>query len=291
MGSRHTARHIGHRHGQHQVPPDVTGEGKQGERCEVAGGIEQLGAGRRMQKVKTRHTHQQKHKKAASAGTKKTIVKTNAGANRTQHHGLRTPRETGRMAVALQRSEGGLAIGPWDERDNDRFVQTLQSRSSGSFWVPEPPEPDDRLMARFFAKVGVEILADRLVRGADVHPGDLLEVPELSEIRRFARRGGAPAEWPVHRRRIYDEDAVFGADRYQVLHEYDLLKTDGDEWYAIICLFGEEFAINLGGPSIDGYEKHLQTTAEASPLYRGGELTELLALAGTQQAPFRRFPA
>jgi hypothetical protein len=40
---------------------------------------------------------------------------------------------------------------------------------------------------------------------------------------------------------------------YQVLHEFTLLYTDKHELYAVVCLFGEEFALNYGGPEIDGY--------------------------------------
>jgi hypothetical protein len=145
-------------------------------------------------------------------------------------------------------------------------------------------------MARFLAKVAVEILAFRLMRGK-IAPDTLLDVKEMEEIRRFARRGDVPSTWPIHRRRIYDEDAAFGTERYQVLHEFDLLRTERDEWYAIVCLFGEEFAINLGGPSVEGYTDQLNATGGLSPLYRAQELEDLLRSAGGQPAKAPRFPA
>ena len=36
---------------------------------------------------------------------------------------------------------------------------------------------------------------------------------------------------------------------YQVLHEYTLFHTEARELYAVVCIFGEEFAINFGDRS------------------------------------------
>jgi hypothetical protein len=79
--------------------------------------------------------------------------------------------------------------------------------------------------------------------------------------------------WPIHRRRLYDEDRMFTNPQhpkgYQLLHEYDLLITETNEWYAVICIFGEEFVINLGGPEVEGYEAWLKRHNGFSPLYSG----------------------
>ena len=62
---------------------------------------------------------------------------------------------------------------------------------------------------------------------------------------------------------------------HQVVHEFDLLHCESGEVYAVICIFGEEFAINLGGPSIEGYEARLLAQGGLSPLYKPGELEAL----------------
>jgi hypothetical protein len=59
---------------------------------------------------------------------------------------------------------------------------------------------------------------------------------------------------------------------YQVLHEYTLLYTERLELYAVLCLFGEEFAINYAGPEIDGYTGWLSQNDGRSPLYLSGRL-------------------
>jgi len=179
-----------------------------------------------------------------------------------------------RIAVSLQRTPGGLAMGPWCERDSDAFMRTLQVYSSGRIYVPMDGLLDSRLLARFLGKVGVEIIADRLIR-AGLAPDELLGEPALEAIRHFVRQGDQPRSWPISRRRIYGEDAAFGPEGYQVVHEFNLLHSDSGEVHAVICIFGEEFAINLGGPSIEAYEAHLQANGGLSPLYKPGELEAL----------------
>lgn len=127
---------------------------------------------------------------------------------------------------------------------------------------------DERLLARFIAKIGVEAyVATALKAGLSVD--EMVAAEELKLIRRFVRRGDRPEKWPLSRRRIYDEDAIFseGVQPYQVFHEDSLLVTDESEIYAVICIFGEEFVINLGGPSVDGYRRWLSANHNRSPLY------------------------
>lgn len=172
----------------------------------------------------------------------------------------------GRMAVMLLGGPEGPSIGPWRPQDNDQFIAAITSGRAGRIYVPFPVAPDERLLARFLAKIAVEILAHRTIEAREP-AAILLDQPELAAIRRFARYGDRPGEWPIHRRRLYAEDKVFPDGDYQVLHEFILLATDAGEYYAVICLFGEEFVINLGGPSIDGYVAYLAESNERSPLY------------------------
>ncbi len=57
---------------------------------------------------------------------------------------------------------------------------------------------------------------------------------------------------------------------HQILFEHDFLVTEGNEWYFVIAIFGVEFAINLGGPEIEGYENWLHKNGHRSPLYPNG---------------------
>jgi hypothetical protein len=180
-----------------------------------------------------------------------------------------------RMPIGLQRTEKGLSISPLHEADSDKFISTVLTRKSGSVWMPLQGHVDERLLSRFLAKVAVEMFADRYLKAGE--PWSLLiDMPMLEAVRRFTRYGDRPLAWPIHRRRIYDEEAVFGPGGHQVMHEFDFLHTAGEELFAVICIFGEEFAINLGGPSIDGYVDFLAKQGGRSPLYAPGELESAL---------------
>ena len=53
------------------------------------------------------------------------------------------------------------------------------------------------------------------------------------------------------------------------MHELDVLETDSDEWDLVLAIFGPEFALNIGGPEIDGYRKWITRHGDVSPLYWG----------------------
>lgn len=188
---------------------------------------------------------------------------------------LRAAFPAGRMAVSLIRTKEGTSIGALRPEDEPRFIHTVMSSPSGRIYISRPEPPDERLLARFLAKVAVEVVAAR-VHGSELGAESVLQEVALEPIRRFARYGAPPVPWPVHRRRIYDEDALFETEGYQVLHEYTIVQTAGEELYAVVCLFGEELAINLGRPSIEGYVAHLAENEKRSPLYEPGELEALL---------------
>ncbi len=148
----------------------------------------------------------------------------------------------------------------------------IAGATGGTLWIPlGGKEPDANQLSRFFAKIGLEILAQRLWDSPDFVT--IIYDVQLDPLRNWARRGMGPLAWPVHRRRLYDENRTFKdfgePGGYQLVHEYDLLITEKNEWYAVVCLFGEEFVINLGGPEIVGYEAWLKQHKGASPLYSG----------------------
>ena len=47
---------------------------------------------------------------------------------------------------------------------------------------------------------------------------------------------------------------------------YDLFLTKRRETYFAFCIYGDEFVINVGGPSIKGYEEWLRDHGNISPL-------------------------
>ena len=137
------------------------------------------------------------------------------------------------------------------------------------------------ITSRFIAKIALEALADRL-KGVENSLDDLIDDRSFDAIRNHARLG-APREWPCSIRRIYATNAQWKTadnETSQIIHECDFLlpniceyKPKGDiiesELYFIVALWGIEFAINMGGPEIDGYNDWLRRHNNASPLYYG----------------------
>ncbi len=134
----------------------------------------------------------------------------------------------------------------------------------------ELPLPTGSIISRFVAKVALEFMAARLVQypeGIEY----LCDEPQLDLLRDHARRGTTPV-WPVHTRRIYSANGKTfgpGGSEEQIVHESDFLVTPTSEWYFVLAIFGEELAINLGGPETEGYIQWLKDNNNESPLYLG----------------------
>lgn len=161
----------------------------------------------------------------------------------------------------------------------DVFDDILQSSTYTLEITTNSEFPPPHLMSRFLAKCGLEVLAQKTISACA--PLDyIIDESQLDAIRDHARRG-QPREWPFHQRQIYrpDRTVLLRAKPAQVMHEYDILFTTPDrrgengtmvsELFFVLCLFGKEFAINLGGPDFDGYIAWLESNEGRSPLYSG----------------------
>ncbi|MCR6645860.1 MAG: hypothetical protein NVV62_15730 [Terricaulis sp.] len=99
----------------------------------------------------------------------------------------------------------------------------------------------------------------------------LIDDEQLDAIRQHARFG-ARIDWPVSIRSIYDASAKWSDPKngeYQIVHEFDFLFTPQHEIYFALAIFGQEFVINLGGPSLEGWEAWLRDNEQRSPLHHG----------------------
>ena len=144
--------------------------------------------------------------------------------------------------------------------------------------------PPNTLMSRFLAKCALEALAQRVLE----HPlgiDQFINQPQFDLLRRHARYG-QPAHWPFHERVLYDQNRPIleNGEVVQTVFEYDIFattpeRTDAEgnmvsEFYFVIAIFGVEFAINIAGPEIEGYEIWLREHSNVSPLYWGKNKTE-----------------
>jgi len=132
--------------------------------------------------------------------------------------------------------------------------------------------PSGPLLSRLLAKVALEAVAARLVSAPDDRD-KLVDEEQFDLIRNHARRGGPIVNWPVSARRIYPADRLWGEEQYQLVHEFDILITERNEWFFVIAVFGLELVINYEGPEIDSYLRWLSEHDDASPLYYGKNAT------------------
>jgi len=178
-----------------------------------------------------------------------------------------------RMSAHVWLDGSRLTLGGHTKRDHDYLTDAIITGRANSVYIPIIQTIDQRLMSRFLAKVALEIVAHRVLDVAGWQD-EIVDKESLDAIRHFARIGDRPQEWPFSRRRIYGEyDAQMEENSlFQVLHEFTILCEQLPQpghlnLYAVVCIFGEEFAINLGEPEIAGYERWLRTHGGASPLY------------------------
>ena len=138
--------------------------------------------------------------------------------------------------------------------------------------------------SRFLAKIALEALAERL-KEDDGGLDYLIDHRQFDLIRNHARMG-TTNEWPCYIRRIYPTDAQWQFNSSydnpsQIIFECDFLFPNAEtlelngnndiqtELYFIVALFGIEFAINIGGPEIEGYQQWLINHENISPLHFG----------------------
>lgn len=153
------------------------------------------------------------------------------------------------------------------------MINVLHNTQKGELIVPILEKPNDYLMSRFLAKIALEVLASRFLAFPD-GLDEVIDKSELDELRHYTRFGPPPKFWPFNTRAIYPERKMFveGTQRYEVLHEYNLLYTDSYELYLVAIILGIEYVFNMGGPEIDGYLAWLKQHSYKSPLYMDDNL-------------------
>jgi hypothetical protein len=188
----------------------------------------------------------------------------------------RTPPLTGihlqsSIPIEVVRPQSGdeVIFGAKDESDIPKWIDSIACGKGGTWIIPAATEPaNDRTLSRFIGKVALEVLASKCIE-IDGWNDEIVDQPALEEIRQYVRFNQPPNLWPIHLRRLYPHETTFlEADlSFQVLNEWTILVTRSQEYFVVIALFGIEYAINLGGPELDGYIKWLHEHDHKSPLY------------------------
>lgn len=136
-------------------------------------------------------------------------------------------------------------------------------------WLPAEgiARPDYRQMGRFLAKVGLEVLAFKMLSVPSWND-EIVDQQALDELRNFSRYNQGP-DWPFTVRTLHPVNAIFkdGNQLFELLHEFEILYTHSSEAYLAVSIFGVEMVINLGGRENDGFLRWLEDNNLASPLY------------------------
>lgn len=159
----------------------------------------------------------------------------------------------------------------------EKHKSTVEEKYAGMLEGTEPCQflfvldinPPQKAMSRFLAKMALEALAFHFKN--DKHfINYLIDEPHFELIRNFARFGSGVKEWPYYRRSVFPMDT-------KMIHPetgkwvtagfgHDFLITRRRETYFIFIIHGVEFVINIGGPSIKGYEEWLKENNGISPI-------------------------
>jgi hypothetical protein len=177
------------------------------------------------------------------------------------------------IGLRVAKAEDKFTFGPYSvtpERDSDRkhLFESLSANPNDTgfgFILDETPPPI--LMSRFLAKMALE------AHWRAFHPDAIdqfIDEPHYDRIRNWARRGDNYGEWPFFSRTIFPQETLMlhpdTSAWVQAGFGFRLFLTKRRETFFAFCLYGKEFVINVGGPSIKGYEEWLRDNNDTSPL-------------------------
>jgi len=169
--------------------------------------------------------------------------------------------------------KGKLEINPEKENQRDLLDKQLRNIYEGKDFSPlifkldiNPPQKE---MSRFLAKMALEFLTYRFLSNKSM-VDFIINSSHYNTIRNYARIGETPKNWPYSIRRIFPIETQMEHPETGELvmfgFGYDLFLNHRKETYFVFLFYGVEFVINLGGPSIKGYEEWLDLNNNISPI-------------------------
>jgi hypothetical protein len=165
--------------------------------------------------------------------------------------------------------DGKLQIEPQKTRDKERVHREVERGFQTPFLFTMDMDPPKREMSRFVCKMALETVAETL----SAEPGAtemIVDSQFFDNVREYARYGNNFVDWPYSQRRIFPPDTLM---RHPETHEWTRVGF-GCTWFmnkyreTLFCFgfYGFEFVINVGGPSIRGYEEWLVDHENISPI-------------------------
>lgn len=172
------------------------------------------------------------------------------------------PDENKKLKVEAERAS--------EQRIVDKYLKDMELTGEfPPFIFPIDINPPQKEMSRFLAMLALEALALRFSYGNA--EDKIIDEPSFDLIRNYARYGKGPEEWPYHRQVLFPKDTLMKhpetGEWVQIGFGHDIILTPHPETYVSFHLYGVQFTINVGGPSIHGYKIWLE---DNDPLERTG---------------------
>ena len=165
--------------------------------------------------------------------------------------------------------DGKLEIEPERLRDSEHVTAEFKASLPNGFLFLIEMDPPKREMSRFLCKMELETIAETFVQG-EGGPEEVVDASFFDNIRTYARYGNNFSEWPYSQRRIYPETTLMRLpdtnEWVKVGFGCSFFMTKRQETLFVFCFYGIEFVINVGGPSIQGYEEWLEDHGHISPM-------------------------
>lgn len=182
------------------------------------------------------------------------------------------------IAVGLRRDrEGQLQIEAENGKDRDHLKAELEIGIQNGIFFKIETDPPKREMSRFLCKMALETIAEFCYEDKD--DNFIIESSFYDHIRTYARCGNNFLEWPYSQRQLFPRETLM---RHPDTNEW-IQCGFGCCWFMnkrretlfAFLFYGTEFVINVGGPSIAGYEEWLEEHGHISPMVErvGGRLT------------------
>ncbi|SEB33555.1 hypothetical protein SAMN04490199_0678 [Pseudomonas marginalis] len=159
------------------------------------------------------------------------------------------------------------------DSENERNRRDLHNVMAGGFEQPLiftiEDNPPQREMSRFLCKMAYETFAELFCKSPR-GTSHLSREPFLENVRKYARYGDNFKAWPYSQRRVFPHDTLM---RHPTTDEWvhagfgcGLFMNKRKETLFAFLFYGIEFVINVGGPSIAGYNEWLDDHSGISPM-------------------------
>ncbi len=165
--------------------------------------------------------------------------------------------------------DGKLELSTERQSESAELARAIQGNFDTPLIFTIEDDIPQREMSRFLCKMALEASAEIFVNDAEALDR-LVDEPFYDNIRRFARYGDELSQWPFSQRAVFPADTLM---RHPETNEWvvagfgcTIFMTRHQETFFAFLMYGVEFVINVGGPSIRGYEEWLNNHGGISPL-------------------------